>query len=110
VSLLLDQNLSRRLVSRLAGRFPGISHVALAGLEQASDAAVWSYARTHGFTLVTKDSDFSEVALLEGSPPKVVWLRLGNCTTAEVERVLRAAFDAIQDFERDAAVHVLELF
>lgn len=106
---LFDHNLSTRLVQRLDDLCPGASHTAFVGLDRASDTDVWTFARTHGYTIVTKDSDFSDLSVLHGSPPKVIWLRLGNCTTADVERALRHSFATIVDFLADPAVDVLEL-
>jgi predicted nuclease of predicted toxin-antitoxin system len=59
--------------------------------------------------LVTKDSDFSDLSVLRGFPPKVLWLRLGNCTTDDIERTLRRAHDEIVAFIADATLGVLEL-
>lgn len=70
---------------------------------------VWEYARANGCTIVTKDSDFNDLAALRGSPPKVVWLRLGNCTTGDLERTLRNASQLIADFAADPAAGVLEI-
>jgi predicted nuclease of predicted toxin-antitoxin system len=109
VRLLLDHNLSPRLVDRLADLYPGATHVAAVGLERATDAEVWAYGGAHGCVIVTKDSDFIDLAVLRGPVPKVVWLRLGNCTTADIERVLRRARDAIEDFVADTTAGVLEL-
>ncbi len=81
MKLLFDENLSDRLVDRLADLFPGSRHVKELGLEQRDDLVVWQHARDHGFVIVTKDGDFHQLSFLLGSPPKVVWLRLGNCTT-----------------------------
>jgi predicted nuclease of predicted toxin-antitoxin system len=75
MKLLFDQNLSPRLVSMLSDQYPGCAHVEAHALDQATDEAVWMFARTHGYTLVTKDSDFHELSLLRGAPPKVVWIR-----------------------------------
>jgi predicted nuclease of predicted toxin-antitoxin system len=108
VKPLLDQNLSRRLVSTLSDIYPGASHVALEGLERAPDAAVCAYARDNGFVPVTKDSDFVDLALLQEA--KVIWLRLGNCTTSDVEQLLRASKDTIEAFMADPDDRVLELF
>ena len=107
--LLLDHNLSPRLVERLADLYPGASHVALVGLERATDAEVWAYAGAHGCVIVTKDSDFNDAAVVWGGPPKVVWLRLGNCTTDDVERVLRRGYVALLEFVADPAAGVLAL-
>jgi predicted nuclease of predicted toxin-antitoxin system len=107
--LLFDHNLSPRLVERLGDRYPGAQHVAAVGLERATDAQVWAYAGAHGYAIVTKDSDFNDTVVLQGSPPKVVWLRLGNCTTGAIERVLRAAAETVTAFLADPAADLLEL-
>lgn len=66
----------------------------------AADVEVWQFARENGFAVVSKDSDFSERSSLFGGPPKVIWLRLGNCTTTRAEFVLRNAVERLQAFER----------
>jgi predicted nuclease of predicted toxin-antitoxin system len=82
MKLLFDHNLSPRLLTRLADIFPDASHVALVGLERASDEIVWAHAQAHGHIIVTKDADFSDFSVLRGFPPKVIWIRIGNCTTS----------------------------
>ena len=84
MKLLLDQNLSPRLVNRLASVYLDMSHVALVGLDRASDAEVWEYARANDYIIETKDSDFNDISLLRGAPPQIIWLRLGDCTTDAV--------------------------
>ncbi|MDP6455645.1 MAG: DUF5615 family PIN-like protein [SAR202 cluster bacterium] len=101
MKFLLDQNLSPRLKELLADFFPGSIHVKDVGLESATDDAVWAYAALQGFTIVSKDSDFRQHSFNYGHPPKVIWVRLGNCSTAEIEAVLRALHDDILSFERD---------
>jgi predicted nuclease of predicted toxin-antitoxin system len=110
MKLLFDQNLACRLVSHLADICPDACHVSLAGLDRASDDEVWDYARANGFIIVTKDSDFDERSVLRGVPPKVIWLRLGNCTTAQVETALRGHLIEIQAFSEDPILGVLEIF
>ena len=73
--LLLDQNLSPRLLTALAGLYPGSSHVREVGLQTADDDTVWQYAAEHGFAIVSKDADFHERSFLLGHPPKVIWIR-----------------------------------
>jgi predicted nuclease of predicted toxin-antitoxin system len=110
MKLLFDHNLSSRLVSRLADRYPNASHVVFVGLERASDLTVWNYAQTNDYIIVTKDSDFNDVSVLRGFPPKVIWLHLGNCITDDVERVLRDSYEMIEAFASDPTLGVLELF
>jgi len=109
MKLLFDHNLSPRLVRRLADLYPDSSHVFLIGLDCASDLTVWMYAQTHNYIIVTKDSDFSDISVLRGFPPKVIWMRLGNCTASDVEQSLRNGYAAIDTFVSDPTVGVLEL-
>ncbi|MCB9006972.1 MAG: DUF5615 family PIN-like protein [Ardenticatenaceae bacterium] len=109
MKLLFDQNLSYKLVQRLTDFFPESEHVRGIGLEAASDPAIWDYAKNNGLMIVSKDSDFHQRSFLYGFPPKVVWLRLGNCSTADVEHVLRANFDTIQKFYKDKDASFLSL-
>jgi predicted nuclease of predicted toxin-antitoxin system len=109
MSLLFDHHLSRRLVKRLADVFPAASHVALHGLAEADDSVIWAFARQAGLAIVTKDSDFNDLVLLHGAPPKVIWVRIGNCTTGEVEGVLRQQRTTIHHFLQDPSTHLLEL-
>jgi predicted nuclease of predicted toxin-antitoxin system len=88
MKLLLDENLARRIVPFLQAGYPESSQVVLEGLERADDRVVWNYARDNGFVIVTKDSDFHELSLVRGSPPKVTWLRVGNTGKANVIRLL----------------------
>jgi len=107
--LLLDENLSPRLVESLADVFPGASHVCREGLRGMSDSAVWEYALRHRFIVVSKDDDFHHLAFLRGAPPKVIGLRLGNCTTEEIDAFLRKHAKAISTFGADQQDAYLEL-
>jgi predicted nuclease of predicted toxin-antitoxin system len=107
--LLSDENLSHRLVGQLATEFPGSAHVREVGLAAAADADVWAYAATNGFVIASKDTDFQQRALLYGHPPKVIWVRLGNCTTAAVATLLRSRLADIQAFEADPVASFLAL-
>jgi len=98
MKLLLDQNLSFRLCALLSDLFPDARHVRHLGLERADDLTLWRYAREQGYTLVTLDADFAELAAVFGAPPKVTWLRRGNQPTAATEGLLRRHRDAIEAF------------
>jgi predicted nuclease of predicted toxin-antitoxin system len=105
-ALLFDQNLSPRLVDA----FPGSAHVSESGLAQALDRVVWEYARVNNFVLVSKDADFGELGLILGFPPKVVWIRRGNCTTSDIEALLRENRDSIETLSQDDQSSVLAVF
>jgi predicted nuclease of predicted toxin-antitoxin system len=96
LKLLFDENLAPSLVLALADIFPQSEHVARIGLGTAPDHEVWEYAREHNYTLVSKDSDFHELSLLYGFPPKVVWIRRGNCATRQIEFILRNKLEDIR--------------
>ena len=98
MKLLFDENLSPRLVERLSDVYPESQHVSGVELGGAEDSAVWEYAKKHGFAIVSKDSDFAERSVLESGPPKVIWIRLGNCSTSEIERHLRSAHEIVRAF------------
>lgn len=109
MKLLFDQNLSHRLVAILAAEFPDSQHVRNVGLSASPDPAVWAHAVANGFTIVSKDTDFQQRALLMGHPPKVVWVRLGNCTTAAVANLLRTRQADLLAFEADPVASFLAL-
>ncbi len=88
MKLLLDQNLSRKIVEGIATAFPGSVHVLSLGMETATDATILEYAREGGYTIATKDADFRQLALVRGAPPKVILLLLGNCSTTEAVRAI----------------------
>ncbi len=109
MKLLFDQNLARSLVSRLSDLFPGSIHVKDVGLAQVPDEVVWHYAREHGLSIVSKDSDFQQRSLLFGAPPKVISLRVGNCPSSRIEKLLRDHSVSLHTFESDAEQSLLVL-
>lgn len=106
--LIFDQNLSPRLVKMLADVFPGSTHLRFEGLEKATDKQVWDFAINRLLVIVTKDGDdFHPMSVRFGWPPKVIWLRIGNCSTALVEEQLRGWADEIRKFGRDQETAML---
>ena len=107
--LLLDENLPARLVSSLSDAFPDSKHVSDVGLSSSPDEEVWRFASEGGFTLVSKDSDFQQLSFLRGFPPKVVWIRRGNCSVRDIEALLLASVSVIERFlsDKDASVLLL---
>jgi predicted nuclease of predicted toxin-antitoxin system len=109
VKLLFDENLSHKLARRLADIFPDSIHVRDVGLKATDDPHVWDYARDNDFMIVSKDADMHDLSLVFGNPPKVVWVRLGNCSTRQVEGLLRREFGVIKLFYEDDTVSLLVL-
>jgi predicted nuclease of predicted toxin-antitoxin system len=109
VRLLIDQNLAAGLARHLADVFPGSRHVRDFGLRTGTDAAIAEVARREGFVILTKDGDFARSAWSRGALPKVILLRLGNCSTREIVSLLRERQADIVDLERGRRGPVLEL-
>ena len=109
MKLLFDENLSPKLVGKLADIFPGSSQVSTVGLEGHPDAEIWELAKNNHYTIVSKDNDFRQRAFLFGLPPKVIWLQIGNAGTAQIEALLRKEFNRIKTFEEDAEEALLIL-
>lgn len=110
MKLLFDHNLSPRLVQLLADLHPNSQHVFLLGMDQANDQQIWDYATQNDFTIVTRDSDYNDLSLIRGFPPKVIWIRRGNCSTQAIEQILRSATDTIQRLAEDPSIGVLTLY
>ena len=88
MKLLLDENLSHRLVARLKEAFPCTVSVAQVVLDSQPDIAIWAYAAKHGFAIASKDDDFRQLSFFRGHPPKVIWLAVGNAGTAQIADLL----------------------
>ena len=109
MKLLFDANVSHKLVRDLASEYPGSTHVRDVGLRGAEDRQIWHHARTHGFAIVSKDTDFRERSYVEGFPPKVIWLDVGNAGTAAIAALLRRERERIERFETLEETSVLIL-
>ena len=101
MKVLFDQNVSPWLCHTLSDLFPDSVHVREIGLREAEDPVIWDYAAQHGFAIVTKDADFRQRSFVLGHPPKIVWLRLGNCSTKAIEALLRSRAGEIEEFLAD---------
>ncbi len=109
MKLLLDQNLSFRLLDTISPAFPDSKHARDFDLVRAPDSSVWDFARENGFAVVSKDGDFVNLALLLGQPPKLIYLRVGNCSTDRIGALLLDSQDTIKDFLSDPVESVLTL-
>jgi predicted nuclease of predicted toxin-antitoxin system len=109
MKLLLDENLSRRLVPFLVHDYPGTSQVTLLGMEQASDMSLWQYAKAEGFVIVTRDADFQEIATVHGHPPSVIWLKTENPSKAITLKLLLDYRERIVEALEKDGLGVVEL-
>ena len=109
MKLLFDENLSRKLVPRLADLYPGSAHVVGVDLMKRPDREIWDFAKTNGFLVVSTDLDFYDLATTLGPPPKLIWLRRWTHPTADAERVLRREAIRISEFVDNPELGVLVL-
>ncbi len=109
MKLLFDENLSPKLPIRLNDIFPNSLHVRDVDMKSTIDPIVWDYAKSNDLMIVSKDSDMHDLSLVFGNPPKVIWLRHGNCSTLQVEQLLRRNFEPIRLFYQDEYLSLLSL-
>lgn len=110
MKLLFDHNLSPALADRLSDAFPGSEHVFRLGMDKADDLAICEYAVENGYAVVTKDADYSELLSLRRTSTKIIWIRKGNCSTQEVDSLLRFHSEQINSLEGNESVELLMLF
>lgn len=110
MKLLLDENLSRRIVPALQSHYPDSTQVTLEGLEGHDDKALWEYACAHKFVLVTQDSDFHEMSVLYGFPPKIIWLKCGNQPKKVIAQRLLDNYISIEKFYKNKDLGCIEVY
>jgi predicted nuclease of predicted toxin-antitoxin system len=109
VKLLLDENLSDRIVNRISDLYPDSTHVKALALTNTDDTVIWEYAKANNFAIVSKDSDFHQRSLVYGHPPKFIYLRVGNCPTARIVQILRKNFQTLVQFGESETESILVL-
>jgi predicted nuclease of predicted toxin-antitoxin system len=109
VKLLLDENLSDRMVYRIIDLYPDSEHVKTLALTNTDDGIIWEYAKANDFVIVSKDSDFHQRSLLYGHPPKFIYLRIGNSPTSKIVGILRDNSDTIIQFGSRESESILVL-
>ena len=110
MKLLFDQNISFKITRFIESTFPGCVHVTQVGFQDESDNRIFEFARSNGYTIVTFDSDFIDLCVVKGAPPKIIWLRTGNQTTKVLERILLVQKETIQQFLAQSDDAILEIF
>jgi len=100
---------THRVLSRIADIFTNSTHVMLENLDEETDIKVWEFAKENNYTIVTKDSDFNDLVILKGIPPKVIWLKVGNCRVVEIEKILKENEKAIKLFLDSENSAILEI-
>jgi predicted nuclease of predicted toxin-antitoxin system len=102
MKLLFDQNISFRVVKKLQRFFQGCMHVSACNLNDCEDSEIWNYAKETEFVIVTFDSDFYDISLINGHPPKIIWIRTGNLSTSEIANLMVNNQQIINAFIKDS--------
>jgi predicted nuclease of predicted toxin-antitoxin system len=109
MKLLFDQNISHKIIALLPEQFALSSSVKGEGLYDCTDREIWEFAKKEGFIIVTQDSDFNDLNILYGFPPKIIWIRTGNLRTVEMLVMLVKYQDDILNFIEDNKLGCFEI-
>ena len=109
MKLLLDENLSDKIVPKVIDLYPNSAHVKALGLTNTDDSVIWEYAKGNDYVILSKDSDFHQRSILYGHPPKFIYLRIGNSLTSKIVNILRDNFDIISEFGNSELESILVL-
>ena len=102
MKILLDANISWKLVNKLKPIFGECAHVDLIGLNvPADDIDIWNYAFENDYVIITKDNDFLDLLELKGYPPKIVLLRTGNNSSTGLMELLINKKSMIEDLKNN---------
>lgn len=109
MNLLFDQNVSFRIIQLISHVFPSAKQVRELNLENQTDYQIWEFAKNNQYCIVTFDSDFIDLSNLKGSPPKIIWLRIGNTSTLSIAKRILEEKDSILHFLQSDDSAFLEL-
>ncbi len=107
--LLFDENISFKLCKRLEDIYPNSTHVRFVNLENKDDYEIWKFAKEESYIIVTQDSDFSDMSILKGFPPYVVWIKTGNSLVSEIENILRTRSITIRAFFDNQSIGLIAI-
>ena len=111
MKLLLDANISWKLINTLTPVFGECSHVDSIDLTiPAKDEDIWNYAKENGYIIITKDNDFLDLLELKGFPPKVVLIKTGNNSSKILSELLIGAKAKIEDLDNNNEYGLLEIY
>ncbi len=109
MKLLFDENISFKLCKRLEDIYPNSTHVRFVSLENKNDLEIWHYAKNEDYIIVTQDSDFNDMSIINGFPPYVIWLKTGNSRISEIENTLRTNSIIIRELLEIQSLGLIEI-
>ena len=108
--LLIDENLSWRMVRDLEPHFPGCMHVNSTELSvPTKDVEIWKYANKQGLIILTIDEDFMHLLMQLGFPPKIILLKFGNQLREAIVRTVIAHRNEILELQDSKVTGALEI-
>ncbi|NLO18646.1 MAG: DUF5615 family PIN-like protein [Ignavibacteria bacterium] len=110
MKLLLDENISYRIVKLLSEYFEEVIHINKLTNERLTDKEIWNEAKAKGYSILTYDADFSDLATYLGHPPKIIWLRFGNQKIEFLASRIIRNINKVKEFEKNPDLAVLEIY
>ena len=111
MKLLLDENLSWRMIKKLTLHFTEVVHASeLKIIQPADDSSIWNYAKKNGFTIISKDDDFEKIVLLRKAPPKLIYLKTYNLDTNKLTDLIIKNKDKIVEFDNSKENDIFEIY
>ena len=111
MKVLIDQNISHRIMVHIAFVFDGIAHVKTEGWIDWNDYDIFMAARQKKYdAVITLDEDFNKLLLEHSYPPRVIWLKTGNCSTKRLAEIIIQHQDTISDFFIKTNFDCLEIY
>lgn len=110
MNILLDENITWKIAKDLLSMFDNVLHINQISLKRLDDYEIWNYARKNNYTIITYDSDFADISLLRGNPPKIIWLRFGNASKEMILNKIISNIDRIREFDNNEDLNVLEIY
>ncbi len=109
MKILLDQNISFKLKYSFAIFFKEVRHVSDFSLQNSNDIDIWNFAERNGYAILTYDADYFDLSIINGHPPKVIWVRVGNLSTKQLTDILQEQINEIIYFLNDESTSCIEI-
>lgn len=109
MKLLLDENISARIVKYLLKQYPESTHIDYLQMQGCTDSDIWKLAKANDYIIVSKDNDFRQRSFLFGAPPKVIWLNVGNHGTQAIKDLILTEYTNITTFYKNKEEGLLVL-
>ena len=94
---LIDVNLPSRFSVWVSDEYEHVVHIN----DELKDSEIWEYAKENSLTIVTKDTDFSDMIMLNNPPPRVIHIKIGNMKMREFHQLITKVWDDVCTMSED---------